>query len=418
MSKINKIYARQVYDSRGFPTVEAEVILEDGSLGSSIVPSGASTGTHEAHELRDTNEKYLNKSVFKAIENINLKIFPKLKGKNSIEQEEIDNAMIILDGTENKSNIGANAILAVSIANCKAAAISKKKQIYEYLSVNKNYSLPYPMLNIINGGAHANNSLKIQEFMIRPDGAKTFSECMQMSFLVIQKLKELLHKKKLSTSVGDEGGFAPSLDSDQHALDFIIEAIIQSGFTPGTDFNLCLDVAANEIYDGINYHIENNIKTDQQGIISYYEKLVSKYPIKSIEDPIFEDDWNTWSSLTNKIGKDVQIVGDDLFVTNVKRLEKGVLNKSANAILIKVNQIGTVTETLNTINLAQKNSFNTIISHRSGDTEDSFIADLAVATNSNQIKTGSLARSERVTKYNRLLRIEDMNNNKIKMAQL
>lgn len=274
------------------------------------------------------------------------------------------------------------------------------------------------MLNIINGGAHANNSLKIQEFMIRPDGAKTFSECMQMSFLVIQKLKELLHKKKLSTSVGDEGGFAPSLDSDQHALDFIIEAIIQSGFTPGTDFNLCLDVAANEIYDGINYHIENNIKTDQQGIISYYEKLVSKYPIKSIEDPIFEDDWNTWSSLTNKIGKDVQIVGDDLFVTNVKRLEKGVLNKSANAILIKVNQIGTVTETLNTINLAQKNSFNTIISHRSGDTEDSFIADLAVATNSNQIKTGSLARSERVTKYNRLLRIEDMNNNKIKMAQL
>ena len=274
------------------------------------------------------------------------------------------------------------------------------------------------MLNIINGGAHANNSLQIQEFMIRPDGAKSFSECMQMSFLVIQKLKKLLNQKKLSTSIGDEGGFAPSLDSDQHALDFIIQAIEKSGFVPGKDFNLCLDVAANEIYDGKVYSIENNIKTEPMDMISYYEKLVSKYPIKSIEDPIFEDDWGTWKKLTEKIGDKVQIVGDDLFVTNSVRLKKGIENKSANAILIKVNQIGSVTETLDTIELAQQNSFNTIISHRSGDTEDTFIADLAVATNSNQIKTGSLARSERVSKYNRLLRIEDSNTEAISMAKI
>ena len=418
MSKILKVKARQVFDSRGFPTVEAEVTLDDGSFGSAIVPSGASTGTHEAHELRDKNEKYLNKSVLQAVENINDKIFPALINNSALDQKNIDNIMIGLDGTTNKSNLGANAILAVSIANCKAASAFNKVQIYEYLSKSKMHTLPYPMLNIINGGAHANNSLQIQEFMIRPDGAKSFSECMQMSFLVIQNLKKLLIKKNLSTNVGDEGGFAPSLNSDQQALDYIMQSIINSGFVPGKDFNLCLDVAANEIYDGQSYTIENSTKTDPEGMISYYEQLTAKYPIKSIEDPIFEDDWNTWKKLTKKIGSNVQIVGDDLFVTNSIRLKKGIENNSANAILIKVNQIGSVSETLDTIELAQKNSFNTIISHRSGDTEDTFIADLAVATNSNQIKTGSLARSERVSKYNRLLRIEDLNGSNITMAKI
>lgn len=418
MSKIKSIKGRQVYDSRGFPTVEAEVLLEDGSTGSAIVPSGASTGTHEAHELRDVNKDYLNKSVLQAVKNINNIIFPSIKNLSALDQREIDLTMINLDGTTNKSNLGANAILGVSIANCKAAAASKKLQIYEYLGKNNNFSLPFPMLNIINGGAHANNSLQIQEFMIRPDGAETFTECMRMSFLVVQNLKKILIEKKLSTNVGDEGGFAPSFNSDEEALDYIIQSIELSGFVPGKDFNLCLDVAANEIYNGSYYSIENNKKIKPKEMVSYYEKIVSKYPIKSIEDPIFEDDWDTWKILTEKIGRNVQIVGDDLFVTNKLRLKKGIDNKSANAILIKVNQIGSVTETLETIELARKNSFNTIISHRSGDTEDTFVADLAVATNSNQIKTGSLARSERVAKYNRLLRIEDSAANKILMATL
>ncbi len=418
MSNILNIKSRQVFDSRGFPTVEAEVYLEDGSFGSAIVPSGASTGTHEAHELRDNNQNYLNKSVLKAVDNINKKIFKNLKGKSSYDQKELDRIMIDIDGTSNKSHLGANAILAVSIANCKAAAVSQKKEIFEYLNKTKNYSLPYPLLNIINGGAHANNSLKIQEFMIRPDGAKNFSECLRMSFLIIQNLKKLLNKKKFSTSVGDEGGFAPSFKSDEHALDFIINAIENSGFNPGKDVGLCLDVAANEIYSNGFYNIKENKKLNFKNLIEYYEKLTSKYPIKSIEDPIYEDDWDAWKNLTKKIGNKIQIVGDDLFVTNSQRLKKGIDNKSANAILIKVNQIGTVTETLETIHMAQKNSFNTIISHRSGDTEDTFIADLAVATNSNQIKTGSLARSERVSKYNRLLRIEDFFNKKIVMANL
>ena len=418
MSNILNIKSRQVFDSRGFPTVEAEVYLEDGSFGSAIVPSGASTGTHEAHELRDNNQNYLNKSVLKAVDNINKKIFKNLKGKSSYDQKELDRIMIDIDGTSNKSHLGANAILAVSIANCKAAAVSQKKEIFEYLNKTKNYSLPYPMLNIINGGAHANNSLKIQEFMIRPDGAKNFSECLRMSFLIIQNLKKLLNKKKFSTGVGDEGGFAPSFKSDEHALDFIINAIENSGFNPGKDVGLCLDVAANEIYSNGFYNIKENKKVNSNDLIKYYEKLTSKYPIKSIEDPIYEDDWDAWKNLTKKIGNKIQIVGDDLFVTNSQRLKKGIDNKSANAILIKVNQIGTVTETLETIHMAQKNSFNTIISHRSGDTEDTFIADLAVATNSNQIKTGSLARSERVSKYNRLLRIEDFFNKKIVMANL
>ena len=418
MAVIKKIKGRQFFDSRGFPTVSVDVELSDGSLGSSIVPSGASTGSYEAHELRDQNDLYLNKSVFNAINNINTKISLALEGKNSLDQNLIDKTMLDLDGSPNKKNLGANAILGVSIANCKAAAISKKLEIYQYLNTSGKFTLPFPMLNIINGGAHANNSLQIQEFMIRPDGAKSFEECMQMSFLVIQNLKKILIKSNFSTNVGDEGGFAPSLKNDEAALDLILEAIEISKYKPGIDFNLCLDVAANELYDGKNYNINIDNPLDNDQMISFYENLVEKYPIKSIEDPIFEDDWVTWNSLTKKIGNKSQIVGDDLFVTNPERLKKGIHSKSANAILIKVNQIGTVTETLKTIQLAQENNFNTIISHRSGDTEDAFISDLAVATNSNQIKTGSLARSERVSKYNRLLKIEDKEKNNIKMSIL
>ena len=418
MAVIKKIKGRQFFDSRGFPTVSVDVELSDGSLGSSIVPSGASTGSYEAHELRDQNDLYLNKSVFNAINNINTKISLALEGKNSLDQNLIDKTMLDLDGSPNKKNLGANAILGVSIANCKAAAISKKLEIYQYLNTSGKFTLPFPMLNIINGGAHANNSLQIQEFMIRPDGAKSFEECMQMSFLVIQNLKKILIKSNFSTNVGDEGGFAPSLKNDEAALDLILEAIEISKYKPGIDFNLCLDVAANELFDGKNYNMNINNPLNNDQMISFYENLVEKYPIKSIEDPIFEDDWVTWNSLTEKIGNKSQIVGDDLFVTNPERLKKGIHSKSANAILIKVNQIGTVTETLKTIQLAQENNFNTIISHRSGDTEDTFISDLAVATNSNQIKTGSLARSERVSKYNRLLKIEDKEKNNIKMSIL
>ena len=418
MAAIKKIKGRQFFDSRGFPTVSVDVELSDGSLGSSIVPSGASTGSYEAHELRDQNDLYLNKSVFNAINNINTKISLALEGKNSLDQNLIDKTMLDLDGSPNKKNLGANAILGVSIANCKAAAISKKLEIYQYLNTSGKFTLPFPMLNIINGGAHANNSLQIQEFMIRPDGAKSFEECMQMSFLVIQNLKKILIKSNFSTNVGDEGGFAPSLKNDEAALDLILEAIEISKYKPGIDFNLCLDVAANELFDGKNYNMNIDNPLDNDQMISFYENLVEKYPIKSIEDPIFEDDWGTWNSLTEKIGNKSQIVGDDLFVTNPERLKKGIHSKSANAILIKVNQIGTVTETLKTIQLAQENNFNTIISHRSGDTEDTFISDLAVATNSNQIKTGSLARSERVSKYNRLLKIEDKEKNNIKMSIL
>ena len=408
MTKIIEIKSRQVFDSRGFPTVQSNVKLEDGSIGTSIVPSGASTGSYEACELRDENSKYLNKSVFNAVENVNNLINNHLKGKDSLDQENIDELLINLDGTDNKSKLGANSILSVSIANCKAAAQSQKKEIFEYLSKDKKYKLPFPLMNIINGGAHANNSLNIQEFMIRPDGANSFEECMQIAFLTIQNLKKILEANKVNTSVGDEGGFAPNLNSDEEAIDLILESINKSGFKPGKDVTLCLDVASNELYDGKNYSIITNKKISSGELIDYYSSLTNKYPIKSIEDPIFEDDWSSWSSLTKRLGEKVQIVGDDLFVTNHKRLDRGIEEKSANAILIKLNQIGTVSETLKTIYLAQDNNFNTIISHRSGDTEDTFISDLAVATKSNQIKTGSLSRSERVSKYNRLLNIEEI----------
>ena len=404
MSKIKHVKGRQVFDSRGNPTVEAEVILENGLTGTSIVPSGASTGRYEAHELRDKNKDYLNKSVFDAINNINKKISKIIENKDPSHQSEIDKLLINLDGTDNKSNIGANAILAVSIANLKVAAKLANKELYRYIT-NKNnssFTMPYPLMNIINGGAHANNSLEIQEFMIRPDGANSFEECMQMSFLVIQNLKKNLENKKISTSVGDEGGFAPSLNSDEEAVEIIMNSISSAGFKPGEDISICLDVAANELM--------------KPKSVEYFLEIVKKFPIKSIEDPFSEDDWNNWKQLTQKTNS--QIVGDDLFVTNKKRLERGIKEKSATSILIKPNQIGSVSETLETIKLAQKNNFTTIISHRSGDSEDTFIADLAVATNSSQIKTGSLARSERVAKYNRLLRIEEELGKHSKMAKI
>ena len=402
MSIIKSVKGRQVFDSRGNPTVQAEVILQDGSIGTAIVPSGASTGRYEAHELRDKNKDYLNKSVFDAVNNINNKISKLLINKGSTNQIEIDKILINLDGTENKSIIGANAILAVSIANLKAAAKFSKREIYKYINNGGKNNMPYPLMNIINGGAHANNSLEIQEFMIRPDGAKSFKDCMQMSFLVIQNLKKKFEDKKISTSVGDEGGFAPSLGSDEEAIEVIMKSISSAGFQPGKDISICLDVAANEL--------------EKPKDVEYFLKLTKEYPIKSIEDPFSEDDWDNWKKLTQKVN--TQIVGDDLFVTNKKRLERGIKEKSANSILIKPNQIGTISETLETIKLAQDNNFETIISHRSGDSEDTFIADLAVATNSSQIKTGSLARSERVAKYNRLLRIEEELGNQAKMAKI
>ena len=399
MAKINKIKSRQVFDSRGNPTVEAEVFSEDGANALAIVPSGASTGTHEAYELRDKdNKNYLGKSVFKAIENINGPIAKALKGIDCTDQLKIDKTLIDLDGTEQKKKLGANAILAVSIASCKLAAINKKISLYKYLGNSKNSQLPVPLLNIINGGVHAQNNLDIQEFMIRPEGSKTFSESLRRCFLVIQNLKQIIG----TTNVGDEGGFAPNLQSNEEAIKLLIKAIEKSGFKPGEDISICLDVAANEL---------KKMKT-----IDYYSELVKKYPIKSIEDPFGEDDWESWANLSKKI--DIQIVGDDLFATNIKRLKKGIQSKSANAILVKLNQIGTVSETMQVISLAHKNNFRTIISHRSGDSEDTFIADLAVATNSSQIKAGSLARSERVAKYNRLIRIEEELGNSAKMAKI
>ena len=388
MAKIKKIKGRQVFDSRGNPTVEAEVFLKDGHYASAIVPSGASTGTYEAFELRDKNNKnYLGKSVLKAVENINGPIKKALNNIDINDQKKIDKTLIDLDGTEQKKKIGANAILAVSIASCKLAAIEKNTPLYKYLGNSKSYQLPIPLLNIINGGVHAKNNLDIQEFMIRPEKVKSFSEAIRRSFLVIQNLKGMVN----NTNVGDEGGFAPNLTNNEEAIELIIKAIEKSGFKPGEEVSICLDVAANEL---------NEKKT-----IDYYYELTKKYPIKSIEDPFTEDDWKSWKKITKETN--IQIVGDDLFATNISRLQKGIKEKAANAILIKPNQIGTVTETLEVIKFAQKNKFKTIISHRSGDSEDTFIADLAVGTKSSQIKTGSLSRSERVAKYNRLLRIEE-----------
>ena len=417
MSKITKIKGRQVFDSRGNPTVEAEVHLDDGSHASAIVPSGVSTGTHEAFELRDLeNKDYLGKSVFKALEKVNGEISKALIGFSSEDQKKIDETLIELDNTKQKKRLGANSTLSVSLAVSKAAAFSKKISLFKNLGDKQ--TLPLPLMNVINGGVHANNSLRIQEFMIRPDKAQTFKEAINICFLVIQKLKSLMNKKKLSTTVGDEGGFAPSLSNNEEAIEFILEATENAGFKPGKDVSVCLDVAANELFKDKKYAISSSKFISPEETIDYYLDLINKYSIKSIEDPFSEDDWQTWIAFTKSLNKNIQIVGDDLFVTNGERLLKGIDSKAANAILIKPNQIGTLTETMNVINLAHQNGYQTIISHRSGDSEDTFIADLAVASNSSQIKTGSLARSERVAKYNRLLRIEEELGNSAKMAKV
>ncbi len=418
MAKIKNVIGRQVFDSRGNPTVEAEIYLDDGSSASAISPSGASTGAFEAHELRDKDQnKFMGKSVNNAVKNINNKISDKLKNFNPDQQEDIDKILLNLDGSENKTNLGANATLAVSLANAKCAAISNKQSIYKKLG--KSYSLPIPLMNIINGGAHADNDLNIHEFMIRPDSAKNFMDAIEKCFLVIQNLKILLQSKKMLTNVGDEGGFAPSINTNEEALELIVQAIEKSNLKPGNDIVICLDVAANELLNkNGEYSIQSKSFVSVDNAINYYKKLISNYPIKSIEDPFAEDDWDAWKKITNAIGNNVQIVGDDLFVTNTKRLEKGIKEKSANSILIKPNQIGTLTETLEVISMAKKAKLSTIISHRSGDTEDTFIADLAVATMSSQIKTGSLSRSERVAKYNRLLRIEEELGNQVKMTRI
>jgi enolase len=417
MSKITNIKGRQVFDSRGNPTVEAEVHLDDGSHASAIVPSGVSTGTHEAFELRDLeNKDYLGKSVFKALEKVNGEISKALIGFSSEDQKKIDETLIELDNTKQKKRLGANSTLSVSLAVSKAAAFSKKISLFKNLGDKQ--TLPLPLMNVINGGVHANNSLRIQEFMIRPDKAQTFKEAINICFLVIQKLKSLMSKKKLSTTVGDEGGFAPSLSNNEEAIEFILEATENAGFKPGKDVSVCLDVAANELFKDKKYAISSSKFISPEETIDYYLDLINKYSIKSIEDPFSEDDWKTWIAFTKSLNKNIQIVGDDLFVTNGERLLKGIDSKAANAILIKPNQIGTLTETMNVINLAHQNGYQTIISHRSGDSEDTFIADLAVASNSSQIKTGSLARSERVAKYNRLLRIEEELGNSAKMAKV
>ena len=417
MSKILKVKARQVFDSRGNPTIEAEVFTKNNSA-KAISPSGASTGTYEAFEKRDEkNKKYLGKSVLSAVNIVNRKISKKLKGLSVHNQEKIDALMINLDGTRQKIKFGANSILAVSMAVKKVSAKEKKQPLYKTFFIKNNFKLPFPLMNIINGGAHANNGLRIQEFMIRPDRAKNFSDAMRICYLVIKNLSKIIEQKGLSTSVGDEGGFAPMINNNNQALDLIVKAIKKSGFTNGKDVSICLDVAANELFKKNKYSIHSKKYISVENSIKEYLKIIKKYKIKSIEDPFAENDWLSWNKLM-KITNNVQIVGDDLYVTNLERLKKGFLNLSSNAILIKLNQIGTVSETIDVIKFAQTIGYKTIISHRSGDTEDTFIADLAVGTNSNQIKTGSLARSERVAKYNQLLRIEEELGKKARMNKI
>ena len=418
MSKITKVVARQVFDSRGNPTVEAEIFSKNISA-KSICPSGASTGSHEAYEKRDkSNKKYLGKSVFKCVQIINNLISKKIKNENVHNQEKIDHILIKLDGTKQKSKLGANSILAVSMAVKKLSSKIKKIPLYKNFLIKKNFKLPYPLMNIINGGAHANNGLRIQEFMIRPDGARSFSEAIKMCFIVINNLKKMLKKEGHSTSVGDEGGFAPMINDNEKALKFIVKAIAISGFKNGKDISICLDVAANELYKKNKYSIHSKKFISSDLTIKKYLSLIKKFKISSIEDPFSENDWKSWNNLMKNNTLNTQIVGDDLYVTNLERLKIGFLNNSSNSILIKLNQIGTVTETLEVIKFSHIIGFKTIISHRSGDSEDTFIADLAVGTNSEQIKAGSLARSERVAKYNQLLRIEEDLGRKAKMNKI
>ena len=399
-----------IIDSRGNPTLEAEITLINGVMGRSSVPSGASTGSKEAVELRDGDEQiYFGKGVTRAINNVNQVIAKEIEGMEVDDQGAIDQAMIFLDGTPNKKNLGANSILAVSMAVAHAGANNQKKNLFEYINPNGPYSLPTPMMNIINGGMHADNNIDIQEFMIIPAGRPSFSEAIRCGAEVFQSLKNILSKKKLATTVGDEGGFAPNLDSNEAALQLIIESIESAGYEPGKDVFLGLDCASTEYYKNNKYHLTSeNLALNSNEMVDYLHTLCNKYPILSVEDGMSEDDWDGWASITNRLGKNTQLVGDDLFVTNPKILKQGIDKKIANSVLIKVNQIGTLTETYQTINLAKSGGYSTVISHRSGETEDTTIADIAVAFNAMQIKTGSMSRSERIAKYNQLLRIEEL----------
>lgn len=409
MTIISDIYAREVLDSRGNPTVEVEVYLESGAMGRAMVPSGASTGAHEAVELRDGEKgRYLGKGVLKAVDNVNSVIAPELEGFDALDQVGIDQLLLELDGTENKGKLGANAILGVSMAVARAAADALGIPLYAYLGGFNAKTLPTPMMNILNGGAHADNNVDIQEFMVMPVGAESFAHALRMGAEVFHNLKAVLKEKGLNTAVGDEGGFAPNLASNEEALQTIIEAIEKAGYKPGEDIMLALDVASTEVYRDGKYELagEGITKTTDE-MIDYLEMLVNKYPIISIEDGLAEDDWEGWNRLTQRIGDRVQLVGDDLFVTNTARLSQGIAQGTANSILIKVNQIGTLTETFDAIEMAKRAGYTAVISHRSGETEDSIIADIAVATNAGQIKTGAPSRTDRVAKYNQLLRIED-----------
>ena len=405
MADIIHVMAREILDSRGNPTVEAEVFLDDGARGVAGVPSGASTGVHEAHELRDGGDRYLGKGVLKAVENVNEEIADELAGFEADDQRLIDQALIKLDGTDNKSRLGANAILGVSIAAAKAAAESAGLPLYRYVGGPNAHVLPVPMMNILNGGSHADSGVDVQEFMIAPIGAESFSEALRQGAEVYHALKNVIKDKGLSTGLGDEGGFAPSVESTKAALDLIVDAIKKAGLKPGEDIALALDVASSEFFKDGKYHFEGGEHTAEE-MAKVYEDLVANYPIVSIEDPLQEDDWEGYTKLTEALGEKVQIVGDDFFVTNPARLQEGIDKKAANALLVKVNQIGTLTETFDAVELAHRNGYRTMMSHRSGETEDTTIADLAVALNCGQIKTGAPARSERVAKYNQLLRIE------------
>lgn len=406
MSIIKSIYAREILDSRGYPTIETEVVLESGAIGIASVPSGASTGSFEAIELRDGGNRFLGKGVLKAISNVNEVIAPNLIGQNAIDQHIIDKIMLDLDGTDNKSKLGANAILSVSLAVCHAAADYFQMPLYRYIGGIRSKRLPHPMMNILNGGAHADNKIDVQEFMIVPIVDSSFKNYIEICATIYHNLKKILKSNGLNSNVGDEGGVAPNLSSTKEALNIIIEAINSAGYKPGKDVCIALDVAASEFYKDEIYKIENESKTSDE-MINFYKQLVNEYPIISIEDPLAEEDWDGFSKLMTEIGDKIQIVGDDLYVTNSKRLEKGIKLRASNAILIKLNQIGTVTETLDTIKLAQENGFNPVISHRSGETDDTTISDLAVAVGAKYIKTGAPARGERVAKYNQLIRIEE-----------
>ncbi len=418
-AKIKKVKAREILDSRGNPTVEVDVILSDGTLGRAAVPSGASTGEHEAVELRDgDNRRYFGKGVLNAVQNVNQKISKVVIGKDAENQEAIDKLLISLDGTENKSSLGANALLGVSLACARAASIANHQSLFRYLGGSKANLLPVPMMNIINGGVHADNNVDLQEFMIMPFNAKRFSEALRMGAEIFHQLKKILHDRKLSTAVGDEGGFAPNLESNEEALNVIMEAIGQAGYEPGADVKIALDPASSSFYGQDKTRNNKNpgkyvlraeakpVKTANE-MIDFYARLCERYPIFSIEDGLSEDDWEGWKHLTDRLGDEVQLVGDDLFVTNVKRLKMGIDRHVANSILIKVNQIGTLTETIQAVKLAHQNSYTAVMSHRSGETEDTTIADLAVALSTGQIKTGSASRTDRLAKYNQLLRIEE-----------